>query len=66
MGDQVVLGHSTHGKPYSPFYEDNYWNNDVPIPSEGVPLTLKAIPQGDTLGNIIQGPKPLHICGGIN
>ena len=39
MGDQVVLGHSTYGKPYSPFYEGDHGNDDLPFLSVGMPLT---------------------------
>ena len=65
IGDQVVPGHSTHRKPHSPFYEDNHRNDNFPFFSMGVPITQRVVPQGDTLGNVVQGLKPLHTYGGI-
>ena len=64
MGDQVVPSHSTHGKSHSLFYEGDHGNNDLRLLFEGIPLTQK-VQQGDTLGNMIQSPKPLHTYGGI-
>ena len=44
MDDQVVPGHFIHQKPHSPFYEGDHGNNDLPLLSEGMPLTQRAIP----------------------
>ena len=50
MGDQVVLGYFTHRKSHSPFYEGDHGNNDLPLPSKGMPLTQRAILQGAPQG----------------
>ena len=65
MGDQIVLSHITYGKPHSPFYEGDNGNDDLPFIPVGEPLT-RAVSQGNSPGNVIQGPKPLYTCGGIN
>ena len=53
IGDYAVPDHSTYGKPRSSFYEGDHGNNGLPLLSEGMSLTQRAISQGDTLGNMI-------------
>ena len=60
MGDQIVPSHITHGKPYSLFYEGDHGNDDLPFIPVGEPLTWRVVSPRNALGNVIQGPKPLH------
>ena len=66
MGDQIVPSHITHGKPHSLFYEGDHGNDDLPFIPMGEPLTRRVVLQGNTLENVIQGPKSLHTRGEIN
>ena len=66
MGDQIVPSHITHGKPHSPFYEDDHGNDDLSFIPVGELFPWRVVSQGNTSGNVIQGLKPLHSRGGIN
>ena len=66
MSYQIVSSHITHGKTYSSFYEIDHENDDLPFIPVGEPLTRRAVLQGNTPGNVIQGLKPLYSHGGIN
>ena len=63
MSDHVVPGHSTYGKPHSPFYEGDHENDNLPFLSEGIPFTQRAIPQGDPLGIWYKALNPSILAG---
>ena len=65
MGYQEVPSHPPHAQPHPPFYESNHGNDDLTFPSVGKPLTRRAVQQGNTLGNVVQGSKPLYTSRGI-
>ena len=61
MVDQIVLGHLTHRKCYSSFYESDHRNDNLSFLSICDYLVRSTIPQGYSLQNVILSSKTFHI-----